>query len=190
MVRSGLGSPLVAAGLLAVSWTPLPESESVSEPANFISFFGINLVLVAMLSCIALLMDWWKQAFGGTLADIAIAVSLVAFTLRLALTQFHQQQEISQRKAAQTQLTASHQKVGRLLDSARRQTAEITQISELGSLLQACASRDEVFRLIPERLRRLFPGASGCIALLSDSRSPRRVCCQVGHVPIQSDLFA
>jgi len=91
--------------------------------------------------------------------------------LRLALTQFHQQQEIASRKAAQNQLTISHQEVGRLLDNARRQTAEITQISELGSLLQACTSREEVFRLIPERLRRLFPGASGCIALLSVSKN-------------------
>jgi diguanylate cyclase (GGDEF)-like protein len=89
----------------------------------------------------------------------------------LALTQFHQQQEIGRRKAAQEQGAASHQEVGRLLADARRQTAEITQISELGSLLQVCTSREEVFRLIPERLRRLFPGASGCISLLSDSRN-------------------
>ena len=75
------------------------------------------------------------------------------------------------RKAAQEQLTASHQEVGRLLADARRQTAEITQISEFGSLLQACTSREEVFRLIPERLRRLFPGASGYIALLSSTKN-------------------
>ena len=54
----------------------------------------------------------------------------------------------------------SNKEVGRLLADARRQTAEITEISELGSLLQACTSQAEVFRLIPERLRRLFPGAS------------------------------
>jgi diguanylate cyclase (GGDEF)-like protein len=124
-----------------------------------------------MLSCLALLMSWWKQVTGGALADVALALSLVAFTFRLALTQFRQQQEIAQRKAAQIQLTDSNQKVGRLLDNARRQTAEITQISEIGSLLQACASGEEVFRLMPERLRRLFPSASGCISLLSASRN-------------------
>jgi hypothetical protein len=98
-------------------------------------------------------------------------VSLFAFTLRLALTQFHQQQEITRRVAAQKQLAASHEKIGQLLEAARRQTIEITQISELGSLLQACASRKEVFRLIPERLRLLFPDASGCISLFSASRN-------------------
>jgi diguanylate cyclase (GGDEF)-like protein len=167
----GWSIPLVAAGLVAFTWTPSPEIESTPEPSTFVSFLGANLVLVALLSCIALLMDLWKQAFGGTLADSAIAASLVAFTFRLALTQFHQHQEIARRKAAQKQLTASHQQIGRLLDDARRQTDEITQISELGSMLQACSSREEVFRLIPERMRRLFPGASGCISLLSASRN-------------------
>ncbi len=163
--------PQVAAGLIALTWAPSPEPESIPEPANFLGFLGTNLVLVAMLACINLLMDRWKQACGEALTDVAIAASLVAFTLRLALTQFHQQQEIAKRKAAQTQLTASHQKVGRLLDDARRHTEEITQINDLGSLLQACTSREEVFRLVPERLRRLFPGASGSISLLSTSRN-------------------
>jgi diguanylate cyclase (GGDEF)-like protein len=167
----GWALPQVAAALIALTWTPSPEPQSIPEPANFLSFLGTNLVLVAMLSCIALLMDRWKQAHGALITSVAVAASLLAFTLRLALTQFHQQQEITQRMAAQKQLTDSHQKVGRLLDDARRQTAQITQISELGSLLQACTSREEVFRLIPERLRRLFPGASGSVSLLSPSRN-------------------
>lgn len=179
----GWALPQVAAGLIAFTWDPSPEPESTPEPANFLSFLGTNLVLVAMLSCIALLMDRWKQAHGGTLTNVAIAASLLAFTFRLALTQFHQQQEIAQRKAAQKQLTASHQKVGRLLDDAHRQTAEITQISELGSLLQACTSREEVFRLIPERLRRLFPGASGYISLLSASRNRLESAAEWGVCP-------
>jgi diguanylate cyclase (GGDEF)-like protein len=167
----GWAIPQVAASLVALTWDPHIDLPSVSAPANFFSFLGTNLVLVAMLSCVALLTNRWKEAHGETLTYIAIAASLVAFTFRLALTQFHQQQEIAQRKEAQKQLTKAHQKVGGLLDNARRQTAEITQISELGSLLQACTSREEVFRLVPERLRLLFMGASGSISLLSPSRN-------------------
>jgi len=167
----GWAVPQFAAAFIALTWKPSPESQSAPESPNFLSFLGTNLVLVAMLCCINLLMDRWKQAYGEALTDVAMAASLVAFTLRLALTQFHQQQEIAGRKAAQKQLTASHEQIGHLLDNARRQTAEITQISELGSLLQACTSREEVFRLIPERLRRLFPGASGSVSLLSASRN-------------------
>src|SRR6202158_5819764 len=167
----GWAVPTVAAGLIALTWKPSSEPPPAQEPANFLSFIVTNLVLVGLLCCINLLMDRWKQAYGEALTDVAMAASLVAFTLRLALTQFHQQQEIAGRKAAQKQLTASNEQIRHLLDNARRQTAEITQISELGSLLQACTSREEVFRLIPERLRRLFPGASGCISLLSASRN-------------------
>jgi len=167
----GWAIPPVAAGLIALTWNPRNDAPSVSPPADFFSFLGTNLMLVALLSCVALLTSRWKEAHGEALSYIAIAASLVAFTFRLALTQFHQQQEIAQRKEAQKQLTAAHQKVGGLLDDARRQTAEITQISELGSLLQACTSREEVFRLVPERLRLLFMGASGSISLLSSSRN-------------------
>ena len=179
----GWAVPIVAAGLIALTWKPFPEPQSTPEPANFLSFLVTNLVLVGLLCCINLLMDRWKQAHGEALTDVAIAASLVAFTLRLALTQFHQHQEIAERKAAQKQLTASHQKVGRLLDNARRQTAEITQISELGSLLQACTSREEIFRLIPERLRRLFPGASGSISLLSASKNRVESAAEWGVCP-------
>jgi diguanylate cyclase (GGDEF)-like protein len=167
----GWAIPLVAGGLLPLSWTPSPEPSLTPKPANFLNFLGTNLILVSMLSCVHLLTDRWKQVHGEVLTNVAVAASLLAFTIRLALTQFHQQREITQREAAQKQLTASNEQVGLLLDDARRQTEEITQISELGSLLQACTSREEVFRLIPERLRRLFTGASGCISLLSSSQN-------------------
>ncbi len=138
---------------------------------RFLRFLGTNLVLVAMLSGIALLRDHWKQAYGGTLTSLVIAASLLALTLRLALTQFHQHEEIAQRKSAQEQLAASHQKIALLLDNAQQQTAEITQISQLGNLLQACTTRTEVFALIPERVVRIFPGTSGALSLLDASRT-------------------
>jgi diguanylate cyclase (GGDEF)-like protein len=180
----GWAVPQFAAGLIALTWSPSPEPQSdPQEPANFLSFLGTNLVLVAVLSCTALLMDRWKQAYGEALASAAIAVSLLAFTLRLALTQFHQHQEIAKRKAAQRKLTVSHLRVDRLLEGARRQTAEITQISELGSLLHACDSQEEVFRLVPDRLRRLFPDASGCIALLDSSKNRVKSVSEWGTYP-------
>jgi diguanylate cyclase (GGDEF)-like protein len=160
-----------APALIAITWVPELDPQSNPAPTNFFNLLGASLTLVAMLVALNVLMDRWKQADGEFLADVAIAASLVAFTFRLALTQYHQQGEIFQRKLAQEQLSESNERVNHLLDDSRRQTAEITQISELGSLLQACASREEVFRLIPERMRRLFPHASGSIALLTPSRN-------------------
>lgn len=167
----GWAIPQATAGIIAITWIPSRKPQSAPESIGFLSFLGTNLALVAIFSCTAWLTDRWKQAHGEVLMDVAITASLLAFTFRLALTQFHQQREIAQRKAVQAQLAASHNKVESLIEDARRQTSEITQISEIGSLLQVCGTRAEVFRLIPERLRRLFTGASGSIALLSESRS-------------------
>src|SRR5450631_436363 len=50
----------VAAGLVAIPWTPSPEAQFSPEPPNFLSFLGTNLVLVALLSCNAWLTDRWK----------------------------------------------------------------------------------------------------------------------------------
>jgi hypothetical protein len=65
--------PEVAAAFIALTWIAAPEHQSAPESANFFSFLGINLVLVAMLSCMALLMDRWKQANGEILTNVAIA---------------------------------------------------------------------------------------------------------------------
>ena len=157
--------------LIAIAWAPMANPVERPQPAKFISYLGTNLTFVAMMVTLNVLMDRWKEASGTLLTDIAIAASLIAFTVRLALTQHHQQEEIVQRKAAQEQVTASHRRIAHLLEGARHQTVEITQISELGSLLQACASREDVFRLVPERMRRLFPDASGSISLLTTAKS-------------------
>ena len=117
-------------------------------------------------------MDRWKQAYGATShrhRDRRFASGLHrsprSHPVPPAAGNF------SSAKPRRTSYPTSNERVGRLLEDSRRQTAEITQISELGSLLQACASREEVFRLIPERLRRLFPDASGSVSLLTASKA-------------------
>jgi diguanylate cyclase (GGDEF)-like protein len=192
----GWDLPLVAAAFVAITWEPDSETQSGLQPVRFLSFLGTNLVLVGVLSCINLLMDRWKEAGGETLAAAVVAATLVAFTWRLALTQYHQQQEISQREAAQYELFAANETIGGLLEESRAQASAITQISELGSLLQACASRDEAFRIIPERMRRLFPGTSGALSLLSSSRNRAESqaewgpCAPADHIFVPGECWA
>jgi len=167
----GWALPYVAAGLVALTWTAPAEVPRARAPANFLSFLGTNVVLVALLFLIDMLMESWKEAHGGILTAVAVAVSLLAFTVRLALTQYHQQKEIARRKASQKELFLANQTISGLLEEARIETSVISQISELGTLLQACASRDEAFRVIPERMVRLFPGSSGGLSVLNASRT-------------------
>ncbi len=167
----GWALPYAAAGLGAITWTPVPEGQSAPQPATFPNFLGTNLVLVTVLFCLIMMLDEWKRTHGAMLTNAAFAASLIAFTFRLALTQYGQQQEIVQRKTAQDELSVANQTISGLLEDARLETNGITQISELGALLQACASRDEAFHILPERLVRLFPGTSGALSVLNRSRN-------------------
>jgi diguanylate cyclase (GGDEF)-like protein len=166
----GWAVPYVVGGLVAVTWSAPTTVSSIRAPTNFLSFLGTNLLLVALLLGIDLLMGRWQASHGRILTVIAVAASLLAFTIRLALTQYSQQREIVQRKAAQDELFAANETITGLLNDARIETIGITQISELGSLLQACSSRDEAFLVMPERLGRLFPGTSGAISVLNASK--------------------
>jgi hypothetical protein len=166
----GWALPYVVAGLVAFTWTAPSEMPRARVP-TFLSLLGTNLVLVAVLVCMNLMLDDWKRAHGAMLTDAAVAVLLLAFTFRLALTQYAQQQEIVQRKAAQEKLLVANQTISGLLEEAHTETSAITQINELGTLLQACGSRDEAFHAIPERMVRLFPGTSGELSMLNASRT-------------------
>jgi hypothetical protein len=84
-----------------LSPSPGRALRNAARVPTFLSLLGTNLVLVAVLVCMNLMLDDWKRAHGAMLTDAAVAALLLAFTLRLALTQYAQQQEIVQRKAAQ-----------------------------------------------------------------------------------------
>ncbi len=181
----GWALPYVTAGLVALTWTVPTEIPSVRVANSFLSFLGANVVLVALLFSIDLLMEHWKATHGAVLTDATIAVSLLAFTIRLALTQYGQEREIVQRKAAQEEIFVANQTISGLLEEARIEASAITQINELGTVLQACGSRDEAFRVIPERMVRLFPGTSGELSALNASRTRAESVAEWGgHPPL------
>jgi diguanylate cyclase (GGDEF)-like protein len=151
---------------------------------------GKNLTVVLVITCLHLVMDNTLDMRGKTFTDIAVTLSLLAFTLRAALTQHHQQEEIGRRQQAQNQLTAANGKIRVLLEDARRQTDEITQINEVGSLLQACSTPVEAYPLISERMERLFPGASGTLALLNSSKNRVESVAEWGENPPKDQNFA
>jgi len=167
----GWALPYVAAGLVAITWTPKPESDTPVGPTNFRSFLGKNLALVGLLAGIHALTDLWQEANGVILTNVVVAGSLLAFTVRLALTQFHQHEEIAQRRCAQDELSAANETIASLLEETRMEASTIAQVGQVGTLLQSCSSRDEAFRLLPEWLARLFPGTSGSLSILDLSRT-------------------
>ena len=101
----GWALPYGVGGLVALNWRT-PAEAPLSPPApGLVNFLGTNVVLVTLLcSCVGLLMGPWKAVHSQSVTAIALGASLLAFTARLALTQYHQQQEIAQRKAAEAAL--------------------------------------------------------------------------------------
>ena len=101
----GWALPCVVGGLVPLTWNA-PAEAPVSPPApGLVSFLGTNMVLVTLLCfCVGLLMGPWKVVHSQSVTAIALGASLLAFTARLALTQYHQQQEIAQRQAAEEAL--------------------------------------------------------------------------------------
>lgn len=186
----GWALPYAAGGLLALTWTPPTDLHSTPAPPSLLRFLRANLVLVAVLFGIHALEDRWENAHGQLFVNVAIAASLLAFIFRLALTQYHQQLEITQRKAAQDELSAANETISGLLEEARVQTLEISQIAELGNLLQACSSRDEAFRVIAERLPRLLPRTSGALSVLRASRNRAESVAEWGPCPPADHIFA
>jgi diguanylate cyclase (GGDEF)-like protein len=159
----GWDLPIIAASMVAATGQDSSEMHTMPNHPGLLTLVGKNLGLVVALFGVALIVGRWSPPRYSVITNAAIAASLVAFTLRLALTQHRQQQEITQRMAAQTQLTEANNRIGVLLEEARRQAAEITKVNELVSLLQACSSATEAYKLVSECLQGLFPQCSGCV---------------------------
>ena len=186
----GWDLPIIVATLSADTWRESPEGEHRERSASFLALFGKNLALVAVLFSVKLIMDQWNQARGVVLTQAAIVASLLAYTVRLAMTQRGQHQEIARREAAQRQLTDANNKIGVLLEEARQRAAEITQINELVSLLQACASPADAYKLTSECLQRLFPEVSGCLAALDASKVQVESVTEWGPTPPKDRSFS
>src|SRR5258705_2127722 len=101
----GWAVPYLVAGLVAQTWDPEPEPQTVSEPTTFLSLLGSNVALVAVLFCMNLMLDEWKRAHGAMLTDGAVTALPLAFTLPLALSQYAKQQANFQRQTAPEEIS-------------------------------------------------------------------------------------
>ena len=71
-----------------------------------------------------------------------------------------------------------------------RRTGEITLLSELGSLLQACTTTEEAYNVIGKFAPTLFPTARGGVCVLSASRNLVEAVVTWGDRPTGEQVFA
>ena len=116
---------------LAGTWEPLEEDDqgraSMRGERSFGMILASNLALMAMLIMISALAEHTRGAW-RVLGICTIAISLLIYAARLAVTQHSQQQEVRQRKEAEEKLrhTATHDQLtglpnrGMFLDRLQR----------------------------------------------------------------------
>ena len=95
----GWALPLIVGGLVALGWSSPPAEPSDFAARRLTYYLATNLIMVSLLCiCVAILMGPWKVVHGEFFIAIAVGVSLLAFVVRLSLTQHQQQVQIAQRK--------------------------------------------------------------------------------------------
>ena len=110
--------PYFLAAGLACTWEPPEEDERKSgtrRERSFGMFLASNLALMSVLMVIVALAEHMRGAW-RLLGICTIAVSLLVYAARLAVTQYSQQQEVRQRKDAEEKLqhSATHDQLTEL----------------------------------------------------------------------------
>lgn len=78
--------------------------------------------------------------------------------------------EAAERRRAEQQLHRRNDELKQWIDELERLHREISELTEMSNLLQACRTRDEAFVALAHASRRLFPDTSGCIYVYPPSR--------------------
>jgi diguanylate cyclase (GGDEF)-like protein/PAS domain S-box-containing protein len=63
------------------------------------------------------------------------------------------------------------EKALRQAEELENRTAEITLLSQLGNLLQACMTTEEAYNVIAQSIRKLFPAEAGAVCVINNSRN-------------------
>jgi diguanylate cyclase (GGDEF)-like protein/PAS domain S-box-containing protein len=79
--------------------------------------------------------------------------------------------DITERKIAQSALQQANQNLLNWAGELEQRNREISQMNEMGDLLQSCLTIEEAYRVIEQSGRILFPGDSGALYVLNESRN-------------------
>jgi diguanylate cyclase (GGDEF)-like protein/PAS domain S-box-containing protein len=75
--------------------------------------------------------------------------------------------DTGERKKAEEQLAQAHRKLETWVNELEQRTREMTLLSEMGDLLRACLTEEEVYRVIARVAQELFPTEVGAIYVIS-----------------------
>jgi len=158
------------------------------RPRSLFRLLIENLIAAMLVLSVAILSDQvpepWHQV-----ANLAVAGGLVAYSIRLTLSQHRQQKELRVREKAENSLREARDQLTDSLRDARLRAAELNQLTELGQLLQSCLMESEAYLLIGAALARLLPECSGAFYAMSPANHRAELIKEWGDAPPVEKIF-
>jgi hypothetical protein len=157
-------------------------STSVIHTAFRRDLIGVSIALVLAVVAVSVLdtgsLAEWVANQSHTRVDEAIVAT---FMLMVGLSFFSIRRSVELSKQL------------KMLEELHRTTAQLNRearlLSELSDLLQSCRSLDEAYRLIAERAQVLFPGLSGALGMIANSRDVVDVAATWGTPSMAGQFF-
>ncbi len=139
--------------------------------------FGIALVVIFVLP---VMMPGHPDPELGIAAFFILAISVIMVLgsnlQHLDLEQIEQQTRVLSEREASLKLAVqssleTNEKLAERVDELNQRSAEITLLSRMGQMLQACQTDVEAYEVIAQFARQLFPINSGAVYLIKASRN-------------------
>jgi hypothetical protein len=178
----------------AADASPVPflrETGNPSRPDTAPQFARLlieNLMVGLLVLTVVVMSDQVREPW-HSLSNIAVAVALVGYAIRLSLSQHRRQNELRVRQGAEINLVAARDQLDRSFQEAKQWAIELNQLSELGQLLQSCLTEHEAYLLIGTALNKFLPECSGALYAMTPGGLRVEVISQWGGHPPMEKVF-
>jgi diguanylate cyclase (GGDEF)-like protein/PAS domain S-box-containing protein len=98
--------------------------------------------------------------------------------------------DITARKQAEAELQTANSSLTARLDELKQHNDEVGLLSEMGSLLQVCATDEEAYQIIRRQLILLFPSEAGALYIVQPSPNIVESCLHWGLESLDGEVFA
>lgn len=182
-------APYLAAAVLAASWEAPAESETEAvEPRSRAGLMTENLVVAMLVLAVVVLSDRVPEPW-HSLANVAVGISLAAYSVRLSLSQHRQQEELRVRQDTEGQLRGARDELSSSLQNARHRAMELNLLTQLGHFLQASMTEEEAFQLVASALKQLLPDCAGGLYRIDDAGQQATLVEAWGSTPLTEKSF-
>ena len=121
-------------------------------------------------------MEFWSKEYrfqrkDGTYADIMDRAYILRDDSGNANRMIGAMIDITERKYMESSLLQANEQMRQVLNELQRRNHETVLLNEMGRLLQACQSSEEVYGIIADLAGQMFPDAAGALYTLNTQRT-------------------